>query len=151
MGNCQILNPLSKARDGACIFMDTSRVCYRWATAGTPIWSLFWYFLSLFISCIRLVHVCLSGSFFNCCIKFQCINVPYYFNSLYFDIQLNYFQFMDITSKMATPSWICLFCLYMHLFLFSQLSPVQLASWRKIFWARNQEVLFSPLCIEKNW
>ena len=31
-----ILNPLSGARDWACILMDTSQVRYRWATMGTP-------------------------------------------------------------------------------------------------------------------
>ena len=32
----QILNPLSRARDWTCILMDTSGVCYCWATRGTP-------------------------------------------------------------------------------------------------------------------
>ena len=32
----RILNPLSKTRDWTHIFMDTSRVRYRWATKGTP-------------------------------------------------------------------------------------------------------------------
>ena len=31
---CQILNPLNKARDRTRILMDTSRVPYRWATNG---------------------------------------------------------------------------------------------------------------------
>ena len=31
-----ILNLLSKARDRTHILMDTSRVCYCWATTGTP-------------------------------------------------------------------------------------------------------------------
>ena len=30
-----ILNPLSKARNGICILMDTCQACYRWATTGT--------------------------------------------------------------------------------------------------------------------
>ena len=30
-----ILNPLSKAKDWTRIFMDTSRVCYHWATTET--------------------------------------------------------------------------------------------------------------------
>ena len=30
------LNPLSGARDGAPILLDTSWVCYRWAMTGTP-------------------------------------------------------------------------------------------------------------------
>ena len=32
----QILNPLSKARDQICVLMGTSWVCYCWATMGTP-------------------------------------------------------------------------------------------------------------------
>ena len=32
----QILNPLSEARNQTCILMDTSQVCYCWATTGTP-------------------------------------------------------------------------------------------------------------------
>ena len=32
----QILNPLSKARDWTCIFMDTSQIRYNWAKTGTP-------------------------------------------------------------------------------------------------------------------
>ena len=34
---CQILNPLSRARDGTLVLMDTSRVCYHWATMRTPV------------------------------------------------------------------------------------------------------------------
>ena len=34
--HCQILNPLSEARDRTYIFMDTSRVCFQWATMETP-------------------------------------------------------------------------------------------------------------------
>ena len=33
---CWVLNPLSRARDGSCILMDTSRVRFCWATIGTP-------------------------------------------------------------------------------------------------------------------
>ena len=33
---CQILNPLSKARDRTCILMDTSWVLHCWATVKTP-------------------------------------------------------------------------------------------------------------------
>ena len=32
----QILSPLSEARDWTHVLMDTSRVCYCWATVGTP-------------------------------------------------------------------------------------------------------------------
>ena len=34
---CQIPNPLSKARDGTCILMDTSQICFCCTTTGTPI------------------------------------------------------------------------------------------------------------------
>ena len=33
---CQILNPLNKTRDRTCILMDTSEICFHWATTGTP-------------------------------------------------------------------------------------------------------------------
>ena len=33
---CQILNPLSEARDWTCILKDSSWVHYCWATEGTP-------------------------------------------------------------------------------------------------------------------
>ena len=33
---CQILNPLSEAKDGIRILMDTSQVCYHWATMEIP-------------------------------------------------------------------------------------------------------------------
>ena len=33
---CQIFNPQSKARDRICVLMDTSQICFRWATTGTP-------------------------------------------------------------------------------------------------------------------
>ena len=33
---CPILNPMSGARDGTCVLMDTSCIHYRWATMGTP-------------------------------------------------------------------------------------------------------------------
>ena len=32
----QILNPPSEARDWTCILMDTSWICFHWATLGTP-------------------------------------------------------------------------------------------------------------------
>ena len=32
----QILNPLSEARDQTYVLLDTSQVCYHWATTGTP-------------------------------------------------------------------------------------------------------------------
>ena len=33
---CQILNPLSEARDRTCVLMDASQIRFYWATMGTP-------------------------------------------------------------------------------------------------------------------
>ena len=33
---CQILNPLSEARDWTYVFMDASQISFCWATTGTP-------------------------------------------------------------------------------------------------------------------
>ena len=33
---CQILNPLSEARDWTRFLMDASQICFHWATTGTP-------------------------------------------------------------------------------------------------------------------
>ena len=43
----RIPNPLSKPQDWTCILMDTSQVCYCWATTGTP-WPM-WIWLILFL------------------------------------------------------------------------------------------------------
>ena len=37
-GQCQILNPLNRARDRTHILMDNSRIHYHWATTGTPVY-----------------------------------------------------------------------------------------------------------------
>ena len=34
---CQILNPLSKARDWTCVLMEASQIHFLWAMTGTPI------------------------------------------------------------------------------------------------------------------
>ena len=33
---CRIPNPLSKGRNRTCILTDSSQICFRWATMGTP-------------------------------------------------------------------------------------------------------------------
>ena len=43
---CQILNPLSEARDQTRILMDTSRIHFYCATMGTPSFVLFFNFMS---------------------------------------------------------------------------------------------------------
>ena len=34
---CWIPNPLSKAKDGICILMNFSQICFHWAMTGTPV------------------------------------------------------------------------------------------------------------------
>ena len=34
---CRILNPLSRARDQTHVLINTSQVCYHWATMETPV------------------------------------------------------------------------------------------------------------------
>ena len=37
----QVLNPPSEAKDQTCVLMDTSQICFCWATMGTPfLWFL---------------------------------------------------------------------------------------------------------------
>ena len=45
---CQILNPLSKARDGTHILMDTSQVRFQCTTRGTP-YLFFFFFLKHYV------------------------------------------------------------------------------------------------------
>ena len=39
---CQMFNPVSGARDRTCVFMDTSQVCFHWATRATPTFYFLW-------------------------------------------------------------------------------------------------------------
>jgi len=48
---CQILNPLSKARDRTCNLMVPSRICFHCATTGTPNFGGLWR--------IEVVAICL--------------------------------------------------------------------------------------------
>ena len=53
----QILNPLSKACDQIHILMDTSQVCYYWATTGTPtMFFLMW--ISIVLVAVKAKHTC---------------------------------------------------------------------------------------------
>ena len=45
---CWSLTLLSKARDWTCILRDTSQICFRWATIGTPNPSLILFSVSVF-------------------------------------------------------------------------------------------------------
>ena len=53
---CRVINPLSEARDQTCILMDTTWVCYWWATMGSSY--LFLPILPL-VPCI-LIHLVFS-------------------------------------------------------------------------------------------
>ena len=46
---CQVLNPLSKARDQTCVLMDASQIHFLWAMTGTPTFN----FLNLLLFFIR--------------------------------------------------------------------------------------------------
>ena len=52
---CWILNPLSKARDRSCIFMDTSCIRFCCATTGTPKITIF--LLHILISLDKNIYV----------------------------------------------------------------------------------------------
>ena len=54
LGQCWILNPLSKARDQTRVLRDTSRIHYCWATMGTPILHLLRYSFTWRVPCILL-------------------------------------------------------------------------------------------------
>ena len=41
---CKILNPLRRAKDWTHILMDTSQVCFHWATTGIPLIVYFYFF-----------------------------------------------------------------------------------------------------------
>ena len=47
---CQILNPLSEAKDRTCIFRDARQIRFWWATTGTP-GSFFFFFLATPVAC----------------------------------------------------------------------------------------------------
>ena len=54
-----IINSLSKARDRTCVLMETSQICFHWATTGTP----HGYFKSLYESLLMLSsQVCVLKS-----------------------------------------------------------------------------------------
>ena len=52
---CWILNPLSQARDCACVLMNTSWVHYRWATMGTLIPEFLLSWSSYYITIILVI------------------------------------------------------------------------------------------------
>ena len=70
----QILNPLSKAKDGTCILMVISWIPYYWATTGTPRWHYF----VLFYGWVIFHCICVPPLYsFICpwiCRLFPCLN-----------------------------------------------------------------------------
>ena len=75
---CQILNPLSEARDRTCVLMDASRIRYRWATMGTLWWvtlgtgigsgweERWFYFSVLFLFCSMWIFPSVAWITFIC-------------------------------------------------------------------------------------
>ena len=55
---CQILNPLSEARDRSHVLMDTNWFHYCWATRGTPIFFILCQPLFSFSNCVCLWGLC---------------------------------------------------------------------------------------------
>ena len=51
--NARSFNPLSKARDQTHILMDTSWVCYHWAT-----WELIYTYLNHYVVYLKLIQYC---------------------------------------------------------------------------------------------
>ena len=73
---CQILNPLSGARDQTRIHMDTSQICFRCATMGTlqaPILKInFLWYVSLYILLVVFLWRTMTNVepiFFPCTMK----------------------------------------------------------------------------------
>ena len=60
---CLILNPLNKARGQTCVLMDTTRVCYRWATTATPA-NIFSIQLVVWLFILLMVYFALQSFFF---------------------------------------------------------------------------------------
>ena len=52
-----IPNPLSKARDWTCILMNTSQICFHWATIGPPP-LIYFQWLRLYSLHVKLCVVC---------------------------------------------------------------------------------------------
>ena len=70
-GQCQILNPLSEARDGTCVLMDASQIHCHWAMMGTPVHRSFFVcghqFSFLWDNCQGIQWlVCMAKYIFSC-------------------------------------------------------------------------------------
>ena len=97
----QIPYPLMEARDQTCILMDTSRVCYRWAIAGTPTVSTFVYLCVYFLFAIWVLsNTCkrdFSPAFSVLCICSYILMLLKPWPELkYLLFQLNYFKCSNI-------------------------------------------------------
>ena len=89
--NARSLNPLSKIRDLACILTNTSRVCYLWATTGTPQLISLWGF-----PCILFVAFFISFNIFSLYLIFVsliCMHLAMFSPWVYFAMQcLSFFK-----------------------------------------------------------
>ena len=55
---CQILNPLSEARDRTHVLMDTSQICFPCATIGPPHFTFYFLLFYLFFFChVHTLHL----------------------------------------------------------------------------------------------
>ena len=52
---CQILNPLSEARDGTCVLMDASQILFREPWQELPLPTLFKHFLTF--RCVKILQI----------------------------------------------------------------------------------------------
>ena len=95
---CQILNPLSEARDQSHVLMDTSQVHYCWATMGTPVSSFWSVWLgvykchSSFLRVSFLFYLVFPTAFFNF-INFCCY--PYSFFLLALGLFCSFFPLVS--------------------------------------------------------
>ena len=84
---CWVLNPLSGARDQIHILMNTSRVCYCWATTGTPVICFEWLF-TYSVSKSSLFYIWLPNSSSTICRKDHLSSTAFLWHFFFFSFFL---------------------------------------------------------------